>query len=1148
MAFTHLHVHTQYSLLDGASRITELVDKAKSLDMTAIAITDHGVLYGVIDFYKACKNAGIKPILGMEAYVAPKSMESREGLREYAHLILLAKDDVGYHNLMKLSSLAFIKGYYYKPRIDYNLLEEYSEGLICLSACLAGDIPSLLLKGKYDEADALASRLKDIFRDDFYIELQNHGLDDQLTVLPRLADLAKRLGIKTVATNDVHYVNKEDAEAQDVLLCIQTGRYVDEENRMRMSADEFYLKSEDEMKKVLFEYRESLETTNEIAEKCNVEIVFGERRLPNFEVPEDYTSDGYLRMLCEKGLAERIPDFSETEKQRMDYELSVISKMGFSNYFLIVADFISFARRNDIVVGPGRGSGVGSLVAYCLGITGVNPLKYGLLFERLLNPERVSMPDIDVDFCFERRQEVIDYVTQKYGKDHVAQIITFGTMAAKAAVKDVGRALHMPYAEVDRIAKLIPNELNMTLDKALELSPELRELCTINPQVERLIKLSKRLEGLPRHSSTHAAGVVIASKPIVEYVPLQKNDDSAITTQFTMGTIEELGLLKMDFLGLRTLTVIRDTLRYIADSGKEVPDMEKLEFNDQRVYEMITQGDTDGVFQLESSGMRQFMTKLCPDCLEDLIAGISLYRPGPMEQIPRYLNGKHDSASIQYAHEKLRPILENTYGCMVYQEQVMQIVRDLAGYSMGRSDLIRRAMSKKKHDVMVKERKNFLYGIKEDGVPGAIANGVPEAVANRIFDEMMDFASYAFNKSHAAAYAVVAYRTAYLKCYYPVEFMTALINSFLGTPDKISQYINCVRQAGIRLLPPHVNKSQTRFSVEDGNIRFGMSAIKNVGEKVMDDMLDERREHGNFTSLREFVSRVTGINKRMIESLIKAGCFDGLGANRAQLLACYESIVDGEAGSRKLRDSGQLSLFDIVGFADPSFAMDEMPDIEEFSSRVLYTMEKEVTGAFISGHPLIDFKKELEKMSITASELAGHEDDDNNILLRDGENVKIGGIITSVKKKSTRAGNAMMAYITLEDMTGSVEAVAFPFVLEKYGALLINDSIVCIHGKINVREGQGTSLLVDEVEPLSQVRQRSRLYLRVDEKTEHMLPAVYDMIRRYKGNSEVVVRNEVTKKTSLAPKSMCVNASEALLRDLKEMLGEESVRLVTNNA
>ncbi|MDO4567478.1 MAG: DNA polymerase III subunit alpha [Clostridia bacterium] len=1140
MAFTHLHVHTQYSLLDGAARITDLVKRAKQLGMTALAITDHGAMYGVIDFYKACVGAGIKPIIGIETYVAPGSMEERQGVREYAHLVLLAKNQTGYHNLMQLTSLAFTKGFYYKPRIDYELLEQYSEGLICLSACLAGDIPSLLLNERYAEAEELAARLRGTFGEDFYIELQNHGLDEQRTVLPRLADLARKLGIKTVATNDVHYVNRDDAEAQDILLCIQTGRYVEETDRMRMEGDEFYLKSEDEMRKALYGYGESLETTCEIADKCNVEIVFGERRLPNFDVPEGYTSESYLRKLCDDGLSALIPQAGERERERMGYELSVINSMGFADYFLIVADFVAFARKNEIVVGPGRGSGVGSLVAYCLGITGVNPLEYGLLFERLLNPERISMPDIDIDFCFERRQEVIDYVTRKYGKDHVAQIITFGTMAAKGAVKDVGRALHMPYAEVDRIAKLIPNELNITLDRALELSPELRELCAIDPRVRRLIDLSKKLEGLQRHASTHAAGVVIASKPISEYVPLQVNDE-AVTTQFTMNALEELGLLKMDFLGLRTLTVIRDTLRFIEASGRRAPDIEKLPFDDQEVYAMISQGDTDGVFQLESGGMRQFMTRLRPDCLEDLIAGISLYRPGPMEQIPNYIKGKHDRQSITYLHESLRPILEPTYGCMVYQEQVMQIVRDLAGYSMGRSDLIRRAMSKKKHDVMARERRNFIYGSPEEGVAGAVANGVPEAVANRIFDEMMDFASYAFNKSHAAAYAVVAYRTAYLSRYYRIEFLTALINSFLGVPDKVSKYINIARQSSIALLAPHVNSSMTRFTVENGAIRFGMSGIKNVGERAVDDIIAERNRGGSFKSMRDFVRRVPGVNKRMIEGLIKAGCFDGLGANRAQLLATYEGTVDGESGSRKLRESGQLSLFDLGGFADAPPELDSLPNQEEFPPRILYTMEKEATGVYISGHPLIEFEKELAGMT-AVSELTAHDDD--RISMLDGEVVRVGGIITSIKKKATRLGNAMMAYVTLEDMTGIIELVAFPAALERFEPLLTVDSVVCVTGKLNVRDGQGTSLLVDDVIPLTHVKREARLYLRIDATNERHMQAALNVLGMYKGDCEVVIRNELTKKTSLAPKSMCVSASERMLGQLRELLGSDNVKLV----
>ena len=1141
--FVHLHVHTQYSLLDGAARIKDLVARAKELEMSALAITDHGAMYGVVDFYKECRKEGIKPILGMEAYVAPHSMEDREGMREYAHLILLAKNDKGYHNLMKLSSLAFTKGFYYKPRIDYDLLEQYSDGLICLSACIAGSIPTLLLNDRYDEARALAERLKRVFKDDFYIELQNHGIEEQLIVLPRLAELAKELDIKTVATNDIHYVKKEDAEAQDILLCIQTNRFVDEENRMKMSVDEFYLKSENEMRKMLFNYPEAIANTKEIADKCNVEIEFHRRLQPKFKTPDGKDNETYLRELCYEGLRELYGDDCGKARERLEYELSVISNMGFTDYFLVVWDFIRYAKRSGIVTGPGRGSGAGSLVAYCLRITGIDPLKYNLLFERFLNPERISMPDIDIDFCYERRQEVIDYVTEKYGAENVSQIITFGTMAARAAVKDVGRVMRMPYADVDRIAKLIPNELNITLARAMELSSELRDLYNTDANVKRLIDLSCKLEGLPRHASTHASGVVISEKPISEFVPLQKNDES-VTTQFPMGTLEELGLLKVDFLGLRTLTVIRDTLDFIRAEGREAPDMEKLDFADENIYEMIASGDTDGVFQLESAGMRRFLMQLRPDCFEDLIAGISLYRPGPMDQIPRYIRGKHDPASVTYEHEKLRPILSTTYGCMVYQEQVMQIVRDLAGYSLGRSDLVRRAMAKKKHDVMAKEREYFLRGIPEDGVAGALKNGVSEQVANKIFDEMMDFASYAFNKSHAAAYAVVAYRTAYLRHYYPVEFMAALINSFLGSADKTSQYIFCAKQMGIKVLPPDINESFARFTVENGAIRFGLAAIRNVGEKAMNEMIDDRRRNGHFTDFFDFARRCAGINKRMAESLIKAGCFISTGANRAQLMAIYERAIDSEATNRKKRETGQLSLFDMQGAENSAITLVELPNMKELEPRVILSMEKETTGLYISAHPLDEFHAEIEALGITAAQLNEH-DEAGEATVHDGDYVRIGGIITAIKRKPTKSGNGTMGYITLEDMTGNIEAVAFPSILDRYSTLLIQDNIVCIGGKFNIRDGQANSILIDSVEPLVKHGAGEKcLYIRITAKNADNLPHAKQILARFPGNVPVVLYDEATKKKRLAPKSLYINASDAFMDIMCELMGDDNVKLM----
>jgi DNA polymerase-3 subunit alpha len=1136
--FVHLHVHTQYSLLDGAARIDELVARAKALGQDALAVTDHGVMYGVIDFYKACRKAGVKPILGMEAYVAPRSMRDREGAqdREYAHLILLAKDETGYRNLMLLSSEAFIHGFYYKPRIDYDLLEAHAEGLVCLSACLAGDIPQALLHGRYDDAKRLGERLHRMFGDDFYIELQNHGLPEQQRILPGLRKLAAELGVKTVATNDVHYVAREDAEAQDVLLCIQTQRFVDEPNRMRMEAEEFFLKSGDEMAAALPDDAGALATTREIADKCNVEIAFGVRRLPQYTAPDGQDNEAYLRRLCAEGMAQKLVGGDDAAQERLDYELSVITRMGFVDYYLIVWDFIHFAKTHGIVVGPGRGSGAGSLVAYCMGITDVNPLKYGLLFERFLNPERVSMPDFDVDFCYERRQEVIDYVSQKYGEGHVAQIITFGTMAARAVLRDVGRVLRVPYADVDRLAKLVPAVLNMTLSQALQLSPELRALHENDETMRKVIDLSLKLEGLPRHSSTHAAGVVISGVPLTDVVPLQLND-VVVTTQFPMGTLEELGLLKMDFLGLRTLTVIRDALRYIEQGGKPAPDLNAQVFDDPAVYEMISRGDTDGVFQLESAGMRQFLGQLKPDCFEDLIAGISLYRPGPMEQIPRYVRGKHDPSSVSYAHPLLEPILRTTYGCMVYQEQVMEIVRTLAGYSYGRSDLVRRAMSKKKHDVMAREREYFVHGT--DGVEGAVRRGVPEDVANRIFDEMMDFASYAFNKSHAAAYAVLAYRTAYLKHYYPVEFMTALINSFMGTSDKVAEYVYSAQRQGIRTLPPDVNRSQARFSVEGGAIRFGLAAVRGVGSAVMEDMVACRERDGDFRSFFDFCERTNGLNKRMLESLICAGCFDSMGAKRAQLLAVYEQALDGAAATRRVREAGQLSLFDLGGGQDmkQSAAM-RLPDVPELQSALLLAREREATGMYLSGHPLDNYRAALDTLSLSVQDL---QDADGITGVGDNAAVQVGGMLTACRQKPTKSGNGLMGYAVLEGVTGSCEAVLFPRTLQQYGDLFLDDMPVLVSGRLNIREDRANSLLVERMQPLGDAIQRT-FYLRLPALTDEEMRRAVTFLKAHPGKSPVVLVDAAKRIRRQAPPNLYLDATDDVLREAEELFGRENVK------
>ena len=1145
MSFTHLHVHTEYSLLDGASRIGDLVDRAAELGFDSIAITDHGVMYGVIDFYNACRKKGIKPIIGMEAYVAPKSIYEPATARDYAHLIILCKNETGYRNLMKLSSIAFVDGFYYKPRIDYDLLEKYSEGLIVLSACLAGDIPQYLLNEQYSEARKLAERLKMIFGEDFYIELQNHGIPEQQVVLPRLNALAKELGIKTVATNDVHYVNRDDAEAQDALLCIQTGHFVDETNRMRMEAEEFYLKSEEEMLRRFGGYEDAIANTAEVAAKCDLEIELGGRHLPEFTPPDGMGHEEYLRKLCGEGMIKRFgehPDAVYTE--RLEYEISVIAKMGFVDYFLIVWDFIHYAKTHGIPVGPGRGSGAASIVAYTLEITDLDPIKYNLLFERFLNPERITMPDIDVDFCYERRQEVIDYVVRKYGADHVAQIITFGTMAARAVVRDVGRVLRVPYNEVDKIAKLIPQMLKITLKQALEMVPELKELYEGNETYKKLIDLSMKLEGLPRHASTHAAGVVISSKPTMELVPLQRNEDS-ITTQYPMGTLEALGMLKMDFLGLRTLTVIHDCCEFIKQRGDAAPDFPALGYDDRHVYELISSGDTIGIFQLESAGMTNFMMQMKPGCFEDIIAGIALFRPGPMEQIPRYLEGKQDSSSVTYEHEKLKPILGTTYGCMVYQEQVMQIVRDLAGYSYGRSDLIRRAMSKKKHDVMEKERVNFINGIvDEDGtvsVPGAVRNGIPSDIANRIFDEMMDFASYAFNKAHAACYAVVAYRTAWLKYYYPVEMMTALINSFIGSADKIADYIYYCRKRGFGILPPDINRSQPHFTVENGAIRFGLVAIRNVGEEAMREMLAERERGGDFKDLADFLTRVGSVNKRMVEGLIKAGCFDSLGYKRLWLMQNYEDEMNSAAAERRRRESGQLSLFDMFGEETPASAPAQIPkNAEEYSRGDLLSMEKEALGIYISGHPLMEYESTLRLMNADCKRLS---EADGSSGFRDNERVTFAGLLGGIRTRQVKSGVGMMAYGVVEDMTGQVEFAAFPTVYSKYRDLFTDAVPVKVTGRLSMREDKANTIMIDEISMLEKT-ERYRLYLRFDAESAKKLERVTEVLRRYPGSHDVLFFRSDTGKQQLAPRELCVSGSETLLEVLRNLLGFDNVKFV----
>jgi len=1151
--FVHLHVHTEYSLLDGACRIPDLLDRCKELDMPGIAITDHGAMYGVIDFYKEARARGLKPLIGCEVYVAPRRMQDKEANKDssYSHLVLLAENQTGYKNLMALSSAGFTEGFYYKPRIDYDLLARHSEGLIGLSGCLAGDIQRLLLQDRYKEALELTLRLKSIFAPDcFYLELQDHGLAEQQKVNRELIRLSRETGVPLVATNDVHYIEREDAYAQDVLLCIQTGKTVDDPDRMRFETREFYLKSPEEMHAVFRDNEEALLNTVKIFERCNVDFDFGKVHLPKFDVPEGKDAYEYLSELCYEGLKRKYPEITDEIKARLQYELDTIRQMGYVDYFLIVWDFIRYARDNGIMVGPGRGSAAGSLVAYTLDITQIDPLKYGLLFERFLNPERISMPDIDIDFCYERRQEVIDYVIRKYGEDRVAQIITFGTMAARAAIRDVGRALNMPYGDVDRIAKMIPFELGMTIDKALDLNTELRMLYEEDPAVKNLIDTSRSLEGLPRHASTHAAGVVISKLPITEYVPLQKNDD-CITTQFSMGILEQLGLLKMDFLGLRTLTVIRDALQHIEENyGKKI-DIYSIPLDDPAVYEMLSQGDTDGVFQLESAGMRQFMKELRPTTFEDIIAGISLYRPGPMDQIPRYIENKNHPDSIVYTDERLAPVLSVTYGCMVYQEQVMQIVRDLAGYSLGRSDLVRRAMAKKKADVMQKEREYFIHGIlDEDGnviVPGALRNGISEETANRIFDEMMEFAKYAFNKSHAAAYALVAYQTAWLKCYYPVQFMAALLTSVMGNTGKVAAYIQYCIKNNIEVLKPDVNESYAKFTVVNNKIRFGLAAVKNVGLPAIESIIDARRKKGRFVSFTDFCHKVegAGINKRLVESLIKCGAFDSLKVNRSQLMAVYDKVLDGVMQERRRNITGQLSLFGSQ--TSGTVSEDVLPQVEEYSLKTLLAMEKETTGLYISGHPLDEYKDAMEGLNTTLEILGLSSDEESGVglarQLKDGAEVTLGGIITDKKIKYTRK-NSAMAFVTLEDLYGVIEVIVFPTTLDRYGKLLEPDSAVVIRGRISLREDEEPKVVCNTVEPLA-AGSGQKLYIKIEkDKSPEVREDICNVLKKYSGNTPVYLYMESDNRYYKSSRDLWVSANSDLMRELNYMLGPQCVKIV----
>lgn len=1150
MAFTHLHVHTEYSLLDGSSKIRELTARAKELGMDSMAITDHGVMYGVIDFYRAAREVGIKPILGCEVYVAPGSRFDREngaGEDRYYHLILLAENNTGYKNLMKIVSKGFVDGFYYKPRVDLDLLETYHEGIISLSACLAGEVQKYLARGMYEEAKRSALRYSEIFgKDHFYLELQDHGIPEQKMVNQGLLRLSQETGLELVATNDVHYTFAEDAKAHDILLCIQTGKKVTDEDRMRYEGGQYYCKSEEEMRKLFPYAQEAIDNTHKIAERCNVEIEFGVTKLPKYEVPEGFDSWTYLNHLCREGFKTRYPDDDGTLSRRLDYELGVIKTMGYVDYFLIVWDFINYARSQNIMVGPGRGSAAGSIVSYTLGITNIDPVRYNLLFERFLNPERVSMPDIDVDFCYERRQEVIDYVVRKYGKDQVVQIVTFGTLAAKGVVRDVGRVLDLPYAMCDSIAKMIPNDLGMTLDKALTANPDLKKLYNEDEQVKYLIDMSKRLEGLPRHTSMHAAGVVIGSRSIDEFVPLSRAADGTITTQFTMTTIEELGLLKMDFLGLRTLTVIQNAVRLAEKDYGIKLDMDHIDYNDKKVLESIGTGRTEGVFQLESGGMKGFMKELKPENLEDIIAGISLYRPGPMDFIPRYLKGKNDKTSITYECPQLEPILSPTYGCIVYQEQVMQIVRDLAGYTMGRSDLVRRAMSKKKTAVMEKERQNFVYGNEAEGVKGCIANGIDEKTANHIYDEMIDFAKYAFNKSHAAAYAVVSYQTAYLKYYYPKEFMAALMSSVMDNVSKFSEYIlTCRRMMDIAILPPDINEGESGFSVSGDGIRYGLSAIKSVGRPVVDAILEERKKNGIFSSMEDFINRMTNkeVNRRTIENFIKSGAMDSLPGTRRQKVAVAPILLDNKARERKNAWEGQMSLFDLVSEEEKKEYQVSFPDVGEYSKEELLAFEKDILGVYISGHPLDDYEG-LWRKNITATSADFIVDEETEeAVVKDGMKVVIGGLVAGKVVKTTRS-NQLMAFITLEDLMGSVEVIVFPKNYEADRDVLTEDSKIFIKGRVSLGDEPVGKLVCEKVIPFSKVPRQLWLQFEDKEIYQAMEGEILGILKESEGPDSVVIYLKKERAKKILPANWKVEAAGELMETLICKLGEKNVKLV----
>ena len=1152
MSFTHLHVHTEFSLLDGSNKIKEYVNRVKDLGMNSAAITDHGVMYGVIDFYKAANAEGIKPILGSEVYVAPNSRFDREashGDDRYYHLVLLAENNKGYQNLMKIVSKGFVDGYYYKPRVDMEVLETYHEGIIALSACLAGEVQRYLVRGMYEEAKEVAYKYEKCFgKGNFFLELQDHGIPEQKTVNAQLLRLSEETGIELVATNDVHYTYADDAEAHDILLCIQTGKKLSDENRMRYEGGQYYVKSEEEMRKLFPYATQAIDNTQKIADRCHVEIEFGVTKLPHFEVPEGYDSWTYLNKLCHEGLIQRYPDKHEELAPKLDYELSVIKNMGYVDYFLIVWDFINYARTHGIPVGPGRGSAAGSLVSYTTGITNIDPIRYNLLFERFLNPERVTMPDIDIDFCYERRGEVIDYVIEKYGKDCVTQIITFGTLLAKGVIRDVGRVMDLPYSFCDTIAKMIPNELGITIDKALVMNPELRAMYESDETVKTLIDMSKRLEGLPRHSSMHAAGVVISQKAMDEYVPLSRAADGTITTQFIMTTIEELGLLKMDFLGLRTLTVIKNAVDLVEKNHGIKIDVDHIDYDDKKVLDSIGTGKCDGVFQLESAGMKNFMKELKPQSLEDVIAGISLYRPGPMDFIPKYIKGKNEPESISYVCKELEPILEPTYGCIVYQEQVMQIVQDLAGYTMGQADNIRRAMSKKKQYVIDAERQNFVYGNEEQGIKGCIANGISEDAANQIYDSMVDFAKYAFNKSHAAAYAVVAYQTAYLKYYYPVEFMAALMTSVIDNTKKVSEYIYSCRQMGIPVLPPDINEGEGVFSAVNGNIRYGMYAIKSIGRPVVDTILEERHANGEYKTLQSFLERVASreVNKRAVENLIKAGACDGLDGNRQQMMNVYAVVMDNLASEKKKSMSGQMTLFDFASEEDKKDYEIKFPELEEYSKEIKLGFEKEVLGIYLSGHPLEDYEAKWRKniSAVTSDFLLDEET--NEVKVKDNEVVIVGGMITEKTIKYTK-NNKTMAFITLEDLVGTVEVIIFPKDYEKYHHLLNEDEKVFIRGRANVEEEKDGKIICEQIYSFDDTKRELWLQFETKEAFEEKEQQLYEMLHDSDGKDSVVIYISSIKAMKRLPESQNVCADMVIVNNLTNFLGKNNVKVVEKN-